>query len=133
MTELKPVKLSDFLDWFRSVEIEAASVRALFEEQLSDDPESLKDQLCRIEPHGSRVGKLLADANSFLDLAERKFLKPKRDLTELDREKSLAAEVAVYRRVRDVLENYDDKIERRINLGQSLLKALQRETSHHAT
>jgi len=115
--------LEDFLAWEAENEATITLVQDLLSEALSGEPERLIKDLTIIESWGSRIGELLAEANSYLDRSKMT-LKPSRsdENTELDRKCLLDGIVAPVRLVRDRLEIVHDAIKTRITLGQSLLK-----------
>ena len=94
------------------------------ETKLSDDPELLVRQLTEAEKFGTRAKNMEAFADSYLDLAERERLVPhdRSSYTDIDRGVELAAAVSRERRFRDICTGLVAGIDRRISLGQSLLR-----------
>lgn len=127
------MRLSDsskdaFVTWFESEEPDVVVVTSLMSTELSDNPSELVKQLVKIEAWYARMTSALAWANSFLDAAERReLLARSKDITDLDREKTLADEVKDERRVRDILDGIVASIKNRLILGMSLMKAQQGE------
>jgi hypothetical protein len=96
--------------------------------RLSDNPVELNNQLAEVEAWHARMTSLLADANSFLDLAERAALEPRsKEYTDLDRSVRHAAAVVNERRLRDKLEGLCSAIETRLTLGMSMMKRMSGE------
>ena len=100
------------------------TIQSLMETVLSGVPEILVQQLAEAERYHTKARSILAWGNSYLDLAERERLVPydRGSYTDTDRQTELAAAVNRERRFRDIVEGLVDGIDRRISLGQSLLK-----------
>lgn len=125
MTTPKPT--GSFEDFVESHKTEITQVQAMLSSPMSDNPTELNAQLRAIEAQYARMVTIRAFADSFLDLKSYELL-PGRDLgTELDRKSKLEALVAPQRRFRDVLVGVCRAIEQRVSLGQSLIKAQERE------
>jgi len=70
-----------------------------------------------------RATSLLADANAYLDIAEDSRMEPKtKYITDLDRETKLKSKCALERKIRDKIEGIVNAFDKRISLGQSILK-----------
>ena len=113
--------LPDLGKWLEDVGPEIAVVQAMLRAPLSDNPRSLVEQLTEAESWYGRVMTLLADANSYLDLAEQEQLGLiDKSLTVLERQTALAAAVFQERRLRDILEGLAEALKNRTMLGMNL-------------
>lgn len=123
-----------FEAWATDRVAEVQELEGLLQERLSDNPVTLVDQLTLIEAWHPRIVRLLAEANTWLDLAEAdQLMNIDRELTVLERETKLKARVATQRRTRNLIDGLAQCIRTRIMLGMSLRKAHTAETFHHAT
>ncbi len=113
-----------FADYFERHIETIKTIQALMETKLSDDPGILTGQLTDAEKFFTKAKSMEAWAGSYLDLAERQRLVPydRSSYTDTDRQVELASACARERRFRDVVRGLSEGIERRISLGQSLLK-----------
>lgn len=125
------LRLDAFPDWFGEVKDQIAEIQGVFSEELSDQPGRLQDQLSHAEVYSARVNKLFADAKGFYALAKRAKLPRRGEGTDLDRETSVNAETAPYKRIMDVLEGYSEAISTRTMLGLGMLKANRSEKAVH--
>ncbi len=94
---------------------------------MSKDGFVLFDQLAEVERFNTKAKSMEAWANSHLDLAERARLVPydRSSYTDTDRQIELASACSRERRFRDVVRGLVEGIERRISLGQSMLKFIE--------
>lgn len=113
-----------FEDYFNKHLGMIKEIQVLMETKLSDHPEALVNQLTEAEKWGTRAKSMEAFANSYLDLAERQRLVPydRTSWTDTDRAVELAAACARERRFRDICAGLVAGIDRRVSLGQSLLR-----------
>ena len=126
--DAKSGQVPSFESYFGGRIDEIKTVQKLLETKLSDSPVVLESQIREIEAHYGRMTSILAWADSYLDLAERRELVARDpDYTDVDREIHLAAAVSRERRFRDVVKALAGSIETRISLGQSLLKSFHGE------
>lgn len=126
--ELDRLKLSGLDAWLGDNVVEVETVYGLLSEKLSDNPVELNEQLAKAEAWHARMTSLLADANTFLDLAEQAALAGRQEkLTDLDRKVNLAATVAQERRLRDKLDGICKSIDTRLMLGMSMVKRMSGE------
>ncbi len=122
-----PVRDS-FVKFRQAHQDEILRVQTFMAKPLSDNPAILNEQVRQAEAWYGRMTTLLAWANSYLKLAEEDKLVPKgKDVTDLDREKTLAAAVAEERRFRDVIEGLAESIDKRVSLVQSMMRAINAE------
>lgn len=107
----------------RHVEI-IKRIQSLMEVKLSENPNVLIGQLTEAERWRTRAKSMEAWGNSYLDLAERRLLVPpdRGSYTDTDRQVHLAAACNRERRFRDVCSGLVEGIDRRVSLGQSILK-----------
>lgn len=118
-----------FETYFASRIAEIMIVQKLLEQVLSDNPALLTRQMQECEAHYGRMTSILAWADSYLDLAERRCLVERdSDYTDMDRQIHLAAAVSRERRFRDVVDGLKRSIEQRVSVCQSLLKSYQVES-----
>ena len=118
------VKVPPFADYFdRHIET-IKTIQGLMETKLSSDMGILASQLADVECFFTKTKSMEAWAASYLDLAERERLVPydRGSYTDTDRQIELASACSRERRFRDVVRGLCEGIERRISLGQSLLK-----------
>lgn len=116
---MEPFK--QFQEWSVKIRPEIEEVGNLLNQKLSDEPEELISDLEEIEVWNSRIGALLAQANSWLD-AYKLVANPSREgRTEADRKIVLDSEVSPIRLIRDTLEHLCDSIRQRLILGESIL------------
>ena len=107
---------------------EIKKVQTLLETKLSDNPTLHDDQIRECEAHLGRMSSILAWADSYLDLAERRELVARDpDYTDVDRQIHLAAAVSRERRFRDVVRGLHESLDKRISLGQSRMKSFNAE------
>ncbi len=117
-----------FIKLREDVVVEMEALADIFSEPISDEPAVVERQMKIAEGHYSRLQYLLAWADSFLDRAERDKLPEKsKDITDFDRQKMLASNVAEERRVRNLLRGQVKAMEVRIQVCQSSL-AFHRES-----
>lgn len=119
----------EFLEKHRG---EIDDLQRLLSTELPDNPTELEVALRHSEAQYARMTTIRAWADSWLDIASHRLLPPKEGRTELEREKELDALVVQHRRFRDICSGLCDAIGQRLSLGQSLLKAQQRETSRES-
>lgn len=116
--------ITGFHEWWGGCYSEIDHVQNLLATNLSDAPAELALQLIEIEGWHGRMTTLLAEANSYLDLAERVALDERDESwTDLDRKVNLRAAVHEERRIRDVIDGIAEAIRLRLMLGMSLTKA----------
>lgn len=113
--------LPEFVDWNDKVKHEIKQVYDLLKESLSDEPAALINDLTEIECWNSRMGTLLAQANSWLDRYTLIVMPTKEGRTEADRKAFVDSEVSPIRLVRDTLESLCESIKQRLILGESVL------------
>lgn len=119
-----------FGSWLEDVKVEIEQVQELVAEKLSDNPAVLYEQLAKVEAWHGRMTTMLAEANSFLDLAEYAALIPKQEgVTDVDRRVRQAAAVVNERKMRDIVEGLCQTIQTKLMLGMSLKKQSQGERS----
>lgn len=124
--EKQNIQLQPFEGWLTFTLPFLTLVKETGIEKLSDEPGFLLSQLVKIEAYFAHLQYLLAEANAYLDVAEAERLVPKEPgITDIDREKQLAAAVVEERLVRDKIEGQCEFVKQRINLGQSILKYYQ--------
>ena len=124
----KPGQVPSFETYFADHIPEIRRVQLLLETKLSDNPAIHDDQIREAEAHKGRLGSILAWADSYLDLAERRELVQRdSDYTDVDREIHLAAAVSRERRFRDVVKNLYSDLSGRVSLGQSRMKSFSAE------
>lgn len=124
----KPGQVPSFESYFNDHIPEIKKVQTLLETKLSDNPALHDDQIREAEAHKGRLGSILAWADSYLDLAERRELVPRdSDYTDVDRNIHLAAAVSRERRFRDVVKNLYEDLAGRVSLGQSRMKSFNAE------
>lgn len=99
-------------------------IQSLLEIKLAADPFALMDQLAEIERWRTRSRSFEAFGNSYLDLSERQHILPpdRSSYTDEDRRVHLAAACNRERRFRDVCAGLVEGIDRKISLGQSMLR-----------
>lgn len=120
-TGIKP--LVNFVQWAEDNLMEVEQAQALLAERLSDSPSVLYEQLAKVEAWQGRMTTLLADANAYLDMAERAALQSREErMTDLDRKVIQAAMVVNERRIRDILDGVCESIKTKLILGMSLSK-----------
>lgn len=112
----------EFEQWLAATSEELKDPIELLSLKLSDDPNQLLHQMCVIETWYSRLGFLLAEANTFVDRANV-FYRPAKDgeKSEMDRKIELEGRTAHYREWRDKIESLLNAIKQRIILGESCL------------
>jgi hypothetical protein len=117
-------KVPPFAEYFERHIETIKTIQAMMETKLSKEPGVLAEQLADVERFFTKVKSMEAWANSYLDLAERERLVPydRASYTDTDRQIELASACSRERRFRDVVRGLSEGIERRISLGQSLLK-----------
>lgn len=113
--------IDKFLAWEENATPEIINIAFLLGEAMSDEPQLLISQATEAESLYSRLGFLLAEAQSYLEECALFFL-PDPDRKELDRKTELQAKLAPIRKVRDKLKAMMDQVEFRITLAQSLLR-----------
>lgn len=124
----RPGQVPSFEAYFNDHIPEIRKVQTLLETKLSDNPALHDDQIREAEAHKGRLGSILAWADSYLDLAERRELVPRDpDYTDVDRQIHLAAAVSRERRFRDVVQNLYSDLASRVSLGQSRMKSFNAE------
>ena len=99
-------------------------IQGIMQENFSPHPGEIEEQTRKAEGYYTRSTSMLAWADSYLDLAERQRLVPydRGSYTDKDRDIELAAACSRERRFRDVVQGIVDGVDKRISLGQSLLK-----------
>lgn len=117
-------KVPPFSDYFERHIETIKTIQAMMETKLSKEPGVLVEQLAEVERFFTKTKSMEAWAGSYLDLAERERLVPydRTSYTDTDRQTELASACSRERRFRDVVRGLSEGIERRISLGQSLLK-----------
>jgi len=113
--------MDQFLAWEAKFRPEIKFIGEMLAQKLSDDPNSLTNDLRDAESWYARAGYLLAHSNSTLAKFELSAMVPKEGRTEKDREVQLRADSAPIRLVRDILEHYCESIKSRLMTGMSLL------------
>lgn len=117
-------KVPPFSEYFDQHIKTIKTIQGFMETKLSKEPGVLVDQLVEAESYLTKTKSMEAWANSYLDLAERERLVPydRASYTDTDRQIELASACSRERRFRDVVRGLTEGIDRRISLGQSLLK-----------
>lgn len=116
--------MESFEEWFESIRPEIDGIQKILNKPMGTDMSVLVDQLVQVECRHSRINVLLAEANTYLDLAERDRLPLKEEYdTVLDRKTELAARVVDERRVRNILQALSEAIKSRLILGMSMQKS----------
>jgi len=124
-------KQSAFEVWLEIAQEQIGSIQDLMDDPLADNAPMIIPQLTAIEAWNARANTLLAEANSYLDIAEYEgIMTISRDLVVMEREATLAAKVANERKLRDILQGLVDSIKNRLILGESIIKSA-RETQRH--
>jgi len=114
--------IEQFATWLEGKQGEIEKVGLLLATQLPTDPIELIEEATVIEAWGGRMGELLANSEAFLSNAKLFYLPDAGDLREAERKAIVDAKVSDIRRVRDILQSYQDCIEKRISLIQSILR-----------
>ena len=103
------------------------TVKISLDNRLSDELSILEIQIKEIEAWGARIGYLLSEANGYLSYFQEKFRPVKsKELSDLDRKSITEFKCIRYQNLVDKLEVLDTRIDKRISLAQSLLKAHQK-------
>jgi hypothetical protein len=110
----------NFIDWRNSISGEMDHIALIMSEKLSDEPEKLIDDVTICEAWYSRVGFMLAEANSILEEESVKCLPE--EGTELSKKVALQGALAPIKKTRDQIKILLDAIGQRISLSQSILK-----------
>jgi hypothetical protein len=112
-----------FLAFAKSVNKEMAPIWERLNQPLSDVVEEMKRQMRTIDGYKARIVFLLAEAKHYLANAcvVKKPAKSS-ELTDLDRKALLDARTGNERKLAQVLEGTLDVIQRRICMGQTILK-----------
>lgn len=130
---LPPINLAiddvpKFEDYSKDHLPEIKQIQKILDTKLSDNSVTHDDQIREAEAHLGRMSSILAWADFYLDLAERRELVPRDpDYTDVDREIHLAAAVSLERRFRNVVKGLHKSAESRVSLGQSRMKSFQGE------
>lgn len=91
--------------------------------QLSDNPDSLLEQLRAIDSYHTRLQFILSEADYYYNKAKLERLPPKEEgMTQIDRECSLSANTAKEKQMRNLVEDMCRALRDKISLGQSMLK-----------
>jgi len=114
--------IEQFMSYVRPLEQELEDIDAMVSVPLSDNIAQLEDQVKRIASHYGRLTTILADAESYLDLAQREYLRPKGTGTDLDRTTQQVADCALFRKFRNRVQGLTKTVEMLVSLGQSILK-----------
>lgn len=119
---------SAFERYAASVEEDMAFVKDLLGKMLADNPEQLVRQLRECEAWYAWLNVCLADANSFLDVAEAASLVAKdKSVTDLDRAAIQSAAVANQRGFRNQVEGMAKALDTRLMLGMAVIKHFDNE------
>jgi hypothetical protein len=120
-----------FQEWAINTDKELAEIETLLNEELSDDTNSLIEQLKKLESHGYRILKLMAESEVYLRLALATGLREIKDLdldytvdeTEICLNETTATEKRYFTILRSLIGDRHNSglISRRISLGQSFL------------
>lgn len=114
--------IDQFTEWLEKIHPELEKTGLILATRLDSEPEALIDDILEIEAQNARIGELRAIADSWLDRGKLYFLPSKEEgLSEGERRAVVDDKVRDIRRVRDILESYQDAIKHRITLGQSIL------------
>ena len=100
-------------EWYAKHLPEISAIQTELEKPLPDDLHQTRQRLIYIEGQYSRVGKLLADANSILVVMSDEI----NDIPVL----------AKVKRIRDILAVQQKGISKRITVGQSMIKSFREE------
>lgn len=121
-------------DWLEKVLPEIRLAQILMARELPSNPVALMVLLSEVEAKYSRLTEILAEADSWLDETEYvELMRIDRELTVLEREKTLKAKAKDTRLLRDKIKGLTEAIKQRLILGQALLKAFNSETQRHST
>lgn len=122
-------QMESFEDYFARHIDQVKRVQQILETKLSDNPTVFEDQFREAEAHYGRMTSILAFADSYLDLSERRNLVSRDpDFTDEDRRVHLAAACHRERRFRDVLKGLVRALEQRTSCCQSIAKAYSHES-----
>lgn len=111
-----------FTHWLSQVQPEIEGTGLLLATSLDSEPEGLINDLVVIEALNARVGELRGIADKYLTNARLQFLPDKKEgLSETERKMTLEDKSADVKRVRDILETYQEAIKQRLILGESIL------------
>lgn len=121
--------MSDFASWLDKYRSEISLIQGLLAEPLEDNPVAMSQQLKKIERWYGRLTFLTANANAYLDGAENQAWQelPESKLTSEAKKAMIAAKVKDERKARDILNGLCHAIDRRVSLGQSLLRIAEKE------
>ena len=124
--------MQEFIDWNKTIEPDIVYVHNLISRKLDDQPMGLINDLQEVECWNSRIGALLAQADSWLDRYSLVAMPPKNpDRSEADRKAILDSETSPIRLVRDTCENLLDAIRQRLILGESCLSFFRETYADH--
>lgn len=127
--DAKVEQMESFEAYFTRHINQVKRVQEILETKLSDDPTLFEDQFREAEAHYGRMTSILAFADSYLDLAERRNLVARDpSYTDEDRRIHLAAACHRERRFRDVLKGLVRALEQRVSCCQSISKAYSHES-----
>ncbi len=112
-----------FKEWKERHEEEIIQIRALLDESLPDDPETLWQSVRDIEAHYGRLQYLVSIADGYLDEAECQALehlqRQYEKLAAYEKEKMVNAGVSEVRAFRDIIKGLIEAVKQRVMLGQS--------------
>lgn len=111
----------DFIGWEATVRPEIEHVQKMLSRKLSDEPVELISDINEVEVWSSRMGSLLAQADSFLDRYTLIAMPPREGRTEADRKALVDSETAPIRVMRDTLESICEHIKQKLIWAESVL------------
>ncbi len=115
-----------FKEWLPSISEEIVKMETEIRNPLSDDGNQIANSLILIESYLGRAIHLLAEANYYLDIAEKQaIMLIDSDLKVLEKEVTLKSECARERKIRDILRGMVKAIETKITVSMSLMKHLR--------
>lgn len=118
-----------YLSWLEKCLPEFHYVSSLLKVKLSDEPEEIFSQLADAEAWDARIKFMLAEANTFLDKAERYFL-PEDAKNATEAKIILTEKTCDFREFRDKCEALVDSLKQRLILGSSFLAYLRQFKDH---
>lgn len=112
-----------FTNWILSITKDFKTSFLEASRPLPSNPEELISVLTTVEAWNARIGEILAEANSYLDLASKLYMPSKSNgMTEFERKSNLDSEVALIREWRNKAENLTNAIKQKLILGESILR-----------
>lgn len=121
-----------FEEWAKIVAGQIEQVTELLSIPLSDNPAELYSQLAAIEPYGSRISTLLAEAGRYLTTSEAIAFNDMGEAKETERKVRLKAATMNQQYIHDVLNGISRAIRSRVMLGANLRKSNVGESNKYA-